>query len=104
VRMQRVWNGLLRLDGAVVEEVALEQQALIVSVRPKARERDRCGKCRRRCPGYDQGEGRRRWRALDFGTTLVSGGAGAEGVLSRAWRGRRRGAVGPPRRQLHRRV
>jgi transposase len=72
VRMQRVWKELLRLDGAVIEEVALEQQALIVSVRPKAMERDRCGKCGRRCPGYDRGEGRRRWRALDFATTLVS--------------------------------
>jgi transposase len=80
VRMQRVWNGLLRLDGAVIEEVVLEQQALIVSVRPKAKERDRCGKCRRRCPGYDRGEGRRRWRALDFGTTLVYLEAGAPRV------------------------
>ena len=32
-------------------------------------ERRRCGVCRRRCPGYDEGEGRRRWRALDLGTT-----------------------------------
>ena len=42
----------------------------MVSVRPRARERDRCPPCRRRCPGYDQGEGRRRWRALDLGTTF----------------------------------
>ena len=26
--------------------------------------------CRRRCPGYDQGDGRRRWRALDLQTTV----------------------------------
>jgi len=32
-------------------------------------ERDRCPRCRRRCPGYDQG-GRRRWRALDLGTSF----------------------------------
>ncbi|MCA1681109.1 MAG: ISL3 family transposase, partial [Actinobacteria bacterium] len=44
--------------------------AVVVWLRPKARERDRCGVCRRRCPGYDWGEGRRRWRALDLGTTL----------------------------------
>ena len=43
---------------------------MIVSVRPQARERDRCPHCRRRCPGYDWGEGRRRWRALDLGTTF----------------------------------
>ena len=35
-----------------------------------ASERDRCPHCRRRCPGYDLGEGRRRWRALDSGTTF----------------------------------
>ena len=26
---------------------------------------------RRACPGYDRGEGRRRWRALDAGTLQV---------------------------------
>ena len=45
--------------------------ALVVSVRPAARERDRCPHCRRRCAGYDWGEGRRRWRALDLGTTFA---------------------------------
>jgi len=40
----------------------------VVAVRPAWRERRRCGVCRRRCPGYDGGEGRRRWRALDLGT------------------------------------
>jgi len=43
---------------------------VIVAVRPSWRERDRCGVCRRRCPGYDRGEGRRRWRALDLATTF----------------------------------
>jgi transposase len=41
-----------------------------VSVRPRAKEQDRCPHCRRRCAGYDQGEGRRRWRALDLATTF----------------------------------
>jgi transposase len=38
-----------------------------------ARERGRCPHCRRRCPGYDQGDSPapKRWRALDFATTLV---------------------------------
>ena len=45
---------------------------VVVSVRPMARERDRCPHCRRRCAGYDWGEGRRRrWRALDLGTTFA---------------------------------
>ena len=68
----RVWKKLLGIERAVVEEVELEQSgALLVSVRPNARERGRCSHCRRRCPGYDWGEGRRRWRALDLGTTFA---------------------------------
>jgi transposase len=72
VRPTRVWKTLLGLRGAVVEDVELKDGgALVVSVRPKARERDRCPHCRRRRPGYDWGAGRRRWRALDLGTTLA---------------------------------
>jgi transposase len=72
VRRRSVWKKLLGLQRAVVEDVDLtDGGALVVSVRPAARERDRCPHCRRRCPGYDWGEGRRRWRALDFGTTLA---------------------------------
>jgi transposase len=39
----------------------------VVAARPRAAQRDRCGVCRRRSPGFDLGEGRRRWRALDLG-------------------------------------
>ncbi len=38
------------------------------AVRPRKGAKRRCGRCGKRCPGYDQGEGRRRWRALDLGT------------------------------------
>jgi transposase len=71
VRSSRLWKKLLGLQGAVLEDVWLEDEQLVVAVRPSARERDRCPRCRRRCPGYDLGEGRRRWRTLDFGTALV---------------------------------
>ena len=71
VRPLRVWKNLLGLRQAVIEEVELDGDgALVVSVRPRAGERGRCPHCRRRCAGYDWGEGRRRWRALDLGTTL----------------------------------
>ena len=63
---------MVGLRRAVVEDVRLgSEEEVIVSVRPVWRERDRCGVCRRRCPGYDLGEGRRRWRALDLGTTFA---------------------------------
>jgi transposase len=71
VRHRSVWKKLLGLDRAVIEDVLFEGEALIVKVRPKAKERDRCPHCRRRCPRYDDGQGQRRWRALDFATTLV---------------------------------
>ena len=68
----RVWARLLGLARAVVEDVWLDgDAAVVVAVRPTARERDRCPHCRRRCAGYDLGEGRRRWRALDLGTTYA---------------------------------
>ena len=72
MRRRSVWKKLLGLQRAVVEDVELtDTGALVVSVRPAARERDRCPHCRRRCAGYDWGEGRRRWRALDLGTTFA---------------------------------
>ena len=72
MRRKSVWKKLFGLQRAVVEGVEVEDDGtVVVSVRPKARERDRCPRCRRRCAGYDWGEGRRRWRALDLGTTFA---------------------------------
>jgi transposase len=61
---------LLGLVRAVVEGVDFDEdeQAIVVSVRPRKAARHRCGRCGKCCPGYDQGQGRRRWRALDLGT------------------------------------
>jgi transposase len=72
MRKGRVWAGLLGLGAVVVEDVYCgDQGEVVVVARPRARERDRCGVCRRRCPGFDLGEGPRRWRALDLGCTLA---------------------------------
>jgi len=72
VRKDRVWAGLLGLERAVLESVEIDDNGQVVAaVRPHHRERDRCGVCGRRCPGFDLGEGRRRWRALDLGTTIA---------------------------------
>jgi transposase len=71
VRGIRVWARLLGLQRAVVEEVRTGSEGeVIVSVRLGFRERGRCGICCRRCPGYDNGDGRRVWRALDLGSTF----------------------------------
>lgn len=55
---------------AVVEDVCFDDddECIVVAVRPRKATKRRCGKCGKRCPGYDRGEGRRRWRALDLGT------------------------------------
>ena len=66
----RAWARLLGVQKTVVESVEEEDGAIVIGVRPICSQRDRCPHCRRRCPGYDLGEGRRRWRALDLGTTL----------------------------------
>ncbi len=72
MRGTRVWARLCGLRRAVVEDVWVGGEGeVVVAARPKSRERDRCGVCRRRCPGFDLGEGRRRWRALDLGASFL---------------------------------
>ena len=69
MRSASVWARLLGVEKTIVDEVEFDadEEILVASVRPKARERDRCGICRRRCGRYDNGDGLRRWRALDLG-------------------------------------
>ena len=64
-----LWRALLGVEKTVVEAVEFDEdeQLLVAHVRPRKRARGRCGRCGRRSPGYDAGEGRRRWRALDLG-------------------------------------
>ena len=72
MRSTRIWAQLLGVAGTTIEKVELtDEQELVVSVRPDRQHRSRCGVCGRRCPGYDAGDGRRRWRALDLGSTLT---------------------------------
>jgi transposase len=70
VRSTRVWAALLGVEQAVVEDVEFddEQALLVVHVRVRKGARRRCPHCGRRCPRFDGGAGRRRWRALDVGT------------------------------------
>ena len=69
MRTVRVWKQLLGVEHTVVESVDFEVEGagevLVAKVRPTRSRRLRCGLCFRRCPGYDQGDGRRRWRTLD---------------------------------------
>ena len=69
----RVWQSLLGLVRTVIEEVSFEDEteAIVVHVRPRKGASRRCGRCGTRSAWYDRGEGRRRWRALDLGTTVA---------------------------------
>lgn len=69
--MSRLWAGLLGCENTVIEGVEWQEAGepvLVAHVRPYRRLAGRCGRCGCPCPGYDQGGGRRRWRALDLGT------------------------------------
>ncbi|MFH1330203.1 MAG: ISL3 family transposase [Actinomycetota bacterium] len=66
-----VWRRVLGVDRAtVIEKVEVDEEAsaVVAHVRPRRATKRRCGRCGVRAPGYDRGEGRRRWRALDLGT------------------------------------
>lgn len=71
MRKRTVWAKLLGVERTVIERVEFEEEegAIIAAVRPRRGQRNRCGECGRRCRRYDQGAGRRRWRALDLGAT-----------------------------------
>jgi transposase len=85
MRNNRVWERACGLKRTVVEGVRYDEtvDAIVVSARPDSRAQSRCGRCGRRSPGYDGGDGRRRWRALDAGTTRVLIEAAAPRVACR---------------------
>jgi transposase len=77
VRTVSVFRRLVGVEQATVTAVEVEEDEsgplLVVWLRPWKRQRSRCGRCQRRCPGYDQGTPGRRWRSVDLGLvrTLV---------------------------------
>ena len=71
VRAHSVIKRLLGVERAVIENVELGAEGLVLHARLHAQEQNRCVHCGRRCSRYDRGRGRRRWRALDFGSTSV---------------------------------
>lgn len=81
MRNVRLWRGLLGVDKrTVIEDIEFEEfgeedaaadMLVVARVRPRSGMARRCGRCQRRAPWYDRGEGRRRWRGLDLGTVPV---------------------------------
>jgi transposase len=68
-----VWRRVVGVGKqTVIEDVDIDEErdVVVVHVRPRRSTKRRCGRCGVRSPGYDRGEGRRRWRALDLGTVM----------------------------------
>jgi transposase len=63
--MAKILRYVLGLVKTVVLGVAIDGDAIVVSVRPHKRERRRCPVCGRRCDCHDH-EPTRRWRAMDL--------------------------------------
>lgn len=70
MRFLKVWQRLLGVERTVVEGVVFDEddEVIVASLRVRKGAKRRCGVCQARCPGYDNGDGRRRWRTLDLGT------------------------------------
>lgn len=74
MRNSRVWRRLVGVDHqVVVDGVDYDDELDEITVRCRLRRgtKRRCGRCDRRSALYDRGDGRRRWRSLDAGTTRV---------------------------------
>jgi len=73
VRVASVFKRLLGVEHTVIEKVVFDEEAgfVVAHVRPGKRAGRRCGRCGARAGWYDRGEGRRRWRSLDFGPVPV---------------------------------
>ena len=76
MQARTLWRRLLGVEKTVVESVDFEEELdgsvrLVAHVRPTSKAASRCGRCGRRSGVYDRGEGRRRWRGLDFGEVMI---------------------------------
>ena len=76
MRCTKMFLNALGVERAVLEDFRFEtdaagQQVRVVRVRPTKKEQRRCLHCAKRCPGYDRGEGLRRWRAVDLGLCMA---------------------------------
>lgn len=69
-----VWRRILGVEkSTVIEGIDYDDdvEAIVAHVRPRKATKRRCGLCGKRSPLYDQGGGRRLWRAPDLGLLRV---------------------------------
>lgn len=68
-----LWRAVLGVERTVIENVEFDhnEQIVVAHVRPRRGYWARCGVCGTPAARYDNGAGRRRWRSLDMGSTMV---------------------------------
>src|SRR5262245_17107640 len=71
MRVDRVSLGIEGKAVLLGVRPAEDGQCGVARVRPFLCAPMRCGRCGQVAPRYDKGEGRRRWRAMDWGPTLM---------------------------------
>lgn len=73
MRMASLAKMLIGVEDVVVEGVEFddERQAVVIDARPYKPRSCRCGKCGRKAPRYDDGQGSRLWRCCDLAGTKV---------------------------------
>jgi len=75
--MKSLFKLLQNIKNTVIESTEVTggpdawDTSLVLNVRPTKGQVHRCPKCGKRMPYYDEGQGRRLWRALDLGVTRV---------------------------------
>ncbi|WP_322767899.1 ISL3 family transposase [Frankia sp. Cr1] len=69
----KVWRRVFGVEHTVVEKIELVEATdkIVAHVRLYSNRANRCSRCDRKCPGCDQGSGRRRWQGPDLGTAKV---------------------------------
>lgn len=83
MRNSTVFRDLLGVENTVVEGICAVGSEVVISVRPLAAQRRRCGVCERKSRPFDSGGGRRRWRTMDLGIKKCYLEAGAPRVRCR---------------------
>ena len=68
--MNRILRFALGLAETIIESARIEDDTIIISVRPWKREQRRCPVCNKHCEFYDARATPRRWRTLDLARSL----------------------------------
>ena len=82
MRMTSLAKMMVGVENVVVEGVEFDdaRQAVVIDARPYRPQACRCGRCGRKAPRYDGGQGARLWRCCDLAGTKVYVRSGATRV------------------------